>query len=115
MSEDMTYTTEPTRAQLAARVAELERENAALMAAAVQNAQDMLALRVECDGLRARLDAVPVDAIRFSFWGDNTLPGYIDACGTVGNWLMSISELAAPDDIDAPLTLAAIDDEDGDL
>ncbi len=32
MSEDYTYTTEPTRAQLAARVAELERENAELRA-----------------------------------------------------------------------------------
>ena len=42
MGEDMTYATEPTRAQLAARVAELERENAEL---------------------RARLDAVPVDAM----------------------------------------------------
>ena len=42
MAEDMTYATEPTRAQLAARVAELERENAEL---------------------RARLDAVPVDAM----------------------------------------------------
>ena len=42
MAEDMTYATEPTRAQLAARVAELERER---------------------DELRARLDAVPVDAM----------------------------------------------------
>lgn len=42
MGEDMTYQAEPTRAQLAARVQELERENAEL---------------------RARLDAVPVAAI----------------------------------------------------
>lgn len=82
MGEDMTYTTEPTRAQLAARVRELEArlavlepsgfalansaliqrvhqleaQNAELLAAAVTNAQDMLALRVECDGLWARLE-----------------------------------------------------------
>lgn len=31
MAEDMTYATEPTRAQLAQRVQELERENAAAM------------------------------------------------------------------------------------
>ena len=52
MGEDMTYATEPTRAQLAARVTELERENAEL---------------------RARLDAVPVGALRRTL-----LTGYRD-------------------------------------
>ena len=47
MGEDMTYATEPTRAQLAARVTELERENAEL---------------------RARLDAVPVDWNKAPDW-----------------------------------------------
>ena len=56
MSEDYTYTAEPTRAQLAARVQELERE----LSQADNNTVALAARNAE---LRARLDAVPVEAI----------------------------------------------------
>ncbi len=104
MSEDYTYTTLVnwrTRAHelaatvntQAARVAELERENAELYAA-----NDGLAAALsaaECDNGRliAKLDAVPVDAIELVLWGDSTSFGYVEAVGMVGNWLVSVSEL----------------------
>jgi len=72
MAEDMTYEPVQPVAQLAAQVRQLERENAEL---------------------RARLDAVPVEAIELVHWGDSTSFGYVEACGMVGNWLVSVSEL----------------------
>ena len=83
MAEDYTYTTvtdwrkrahELARDvnELTRRAQELERENAEL---------------------RARLDAVPVEAIELVHWGDSTSFGYVEACGMVGNWLVSVSEL----------------------
>lgn len=120
MSEDMTYTTtEPTRAQLAARVRELEAQNADLLAAAVTNAQEMLALRVECEGLRAQIKLKPwlLDVIA------QTINGHVSAEDTLRGWILAqgfdvnddgmIGRTAQPDDTDAPLTLAALD-EDGD-
>ncbi len=94
MSEDYTYTAEPTRAQLAARVQELERENAEL---------------------RARLDAVPVPAIRRIVFDDKRSFGVIRAEQTVAGWLATFdTHTAQPaDDTDAPLKLAQLD-EDGD-
>jgi len=41
----------------------------------------------------AKLDAVPVEAIALLLWGDATAFGYVEACGVVGNWLVSVSEL----------------------
>ena len=73
MGEDMTYAdAEPTRAQLAQRLAAVERER---------------------DELRTKLDAVPVEAIGLMLWGDSTSFGYVEAVGMVGNWLVSVSEL----------------------
>lgn len=90
MDEDMTYTTEPTRAELAARVQELE----------------------------AKLDAVPVAAIRYMldpFANGGTSWAESEAhMNTLTAWVQAQTAQPA-DDTDAPLTLAAIDDEDGDL
>jgi hypothetical protein len=41
--------------------------------------------------LEAKLDAVPVDAIRMAHFGDVFTPGYIDACSTVGDWLVELA------------------------
>lgn len=91
MGEDMTYTTtEPTRAQLTARVRELEAQNAELLAAAVQNAQDMLALRLEADGLRARLEAVPVEAILALYDGTPRGGWIVPHLDAVGDWLVDV-------------------------
>jgi len=96
MGEDMTYATEPTRAQLAARVAELERENAEL---------------------RERLDAVPMDALRTFVFGDSDGGDWIPAVNMVANWIAIANwTLATPvptdDDTDAPLKLATAKDGD---
>lgn len=71
MSEDMTYDAEPTRAQLAQRVAELERENGEL---------------------RGKLDAVPVGAISYMVRWDNPTGGAVDAGirGRVTAWLKTL-------------------------
>ncbi len=90
MSEDYTYTTEPTRAQLAARVAELERENAELTR--------------EVAGLRYYVAQLERNV---------TQEERAYAAGIAS--LQLSQQLAQPDDTDAPLKLAAIDDEDGDL
>ena len=93
MGEDMTYATEPTRAQLAARVAELERENAEL---------------------RARLDAVPMDDIT-TLLKIAAKPGRAPFVRRrVGEWLATPSKAAhAPDDdTDAPLKLAPVEDSE---
>ncbi len=51
------------------------------------------ALIAEVRALRAKLDAVPIEAIALLLWGDATAFGYVEACGMVGNWLVSVSEL----------------------
>lgn len=43
----------------------------------------------ERNALRAKLDAVPVASIARLLWGDATQPGYIDAVGYIGNWLIA--------------------------
>jgi len=93
MAEDMTYATEPTRAQLAARVQELEREN---------------------DELRARLDAVPVDDIT-ALLKIAAKPGRAPFVRRrVGEWLATLSKAqpAPDDDTDAPLKLATVEDDE---
>ena len=129
MSEDYTYPTTPTLADLRTRVAELERQlaqddtnmvelaerNAELLSAAVQNAQDMLTLRVECDGLRARLDAVPWATLRCTIQvAQDNNPYYGHITDAAMYWLEHNEPKPDADDDDAPLTLADIDDEDGD-
>ena len=133
MSEDHTWDgpIEPTRAQLAQRVRELEAQNAALLAAAVQNAQDMLTLRVENStlvrrargleddletanetiaALSAQIDETPYSSIwKFVHGTDSTETRQI-----VRTWLEANTS-DYDDDTDAPLKLAQIDDEDGDL
>lgn len=69
MSEDYTYTAEPTRAQLAARVQELERENAEL---------------------RAKVDAVPVKILREDYhkrFGTTELRWWPEWALPIGRWL----------------------------
>lgn len=102
MGEDMTYEPVQTVAQLVARLRELER-------ALAQADSNMVALAARNAELRARLDAVPgyagfysVAVRQFAVTGEIPM--------TFDEWLAD----AQPDDTDAPLTLAAIDDEDGD-
>ena len=130
MAEDMTYepVTDVTALRrdrdaimaanvtLNRRVRELEAQNAELLAAAVTNAQDMLTLRVECDGLRARLDAVPVEAMRYLHGPMPVVDGKMEeSWKAIKAYLDTLPPAAQPDDNDAPLTLADIDGEDGDL
>ncbi len=89
MAEDYTYTAEPTRAQLAARVQELER-------ALAQADSNMVALAVRNAELRARLDAVPVTAMRKLLWGDPADPGHIYAISAVGDWLIEQADKVQP-------------------
>ena len=63
MGEDMTYATELTRAQLAARVAEANQYALAMEQDAEALRQRVAELERENAELRARLDAVPVDAM----------------------------------------------------
>ena len=103
MGEDMTYTTEPTRAQLAARVAELERER---------------------DELRARLDKWNFAP----FWANYCVQ---DSRGVILEWSGEYPEFgeyeqaqgyvvterpqathAADDDTDAPLKLATVEGDE---
>lgn len=107
MSEDYTYPTTPTLADLRARVAELERQLA-------QADSNMVALAARNAELAARLDAVPVPAIRRIVFDDKRSFGVIRAEQTVAGWLATFdTQPAQPDDTDAPLTLAKLD-EDGD-
>lgn len=94
MSEDYTYDAPVTDWRKRAEAAERER-----------------------DELRARLDAVPVEAMKIVLWGDSASPWYGDMARDMGNWLLKqeAQPIPTPDEPDAPLTLAAIDDEDGDL
>ena len=63
--------------------------------------------------LRARLDAVPVEAIRRIVFDDKRSFGTIRAEQTVASWLATVdTQSEQPDDTDAPLTLAAIEDGD---
>ena len=55
--------------------------------------EDVPALIAEVRALRAKLEAVPIEAIALLLWGDATAFGYVEACGAVGNWLVSVSEL----------------------
>jgi len=130
MAEDMTYEPVQTVAQLAARVQELERENAELRArldwsgeinkAYMARQEEWVA---ETQELRARIEQLTL------------IIGVIDermglADATCDEPGITVSEAAKrvladagmidyaynaqSDDTDAPLTLAAIDDEDGD-
>ncbi len=102
MSEDYTWddTAEPTRAQLAARVQELEQSREFWRTAAFD--------------WKARWDAVPVEAIRRIVFDDKRSFGVIRAEQTVAGWLAAFdTHTAQPDDTDAPLKLAGLD-EDGD-
>lgn len=38
------------------------------------------------------LNAVPVEAIETVFYSDSAAAGFVEACDTVGNWLVSVSE-----------------------
>ncbi len=69
---------------------------------------------------KARWESVPVDALLF--WYDPFAPGAVltsesvaQAGAAIDAWVSSVRNVAADDETDAPLTLAAIDDEDGDL
>jgi len=58
-------------------------------------AQDAItALIAEVERLQAQLAAVPVDAMRLLLWGDATQPGYANAVGTVGDWLIAEQDAA---------------------
>ena len=70
-------------------------------AAIVALLADVDALQAERDALaqqlqqaQAQLAAVPVDAMRLLLWGDATQPGYANAVGTVGDWLIAEQDAA---------------------
>lgn len=115
MGEDMTYTdAEPTRAQLAARVAEANQYALAMEQDAEALRQRVAELERENAELRARLDAVPVDDIT-TLLKIAAKPGRAPFVRRrVGEWLATLSKAAhAPDDdTDAPLKLAAVEDGD---
>jgi len=93
--------------ELATRVQELEHQLA-------QADSNMVALAARNAELAARLEAVPVEALRFwrnPFGGNLTAERIDTAWDAITAWLDAPE--AQPDDTDAPLTLAAID-EDGD-
>ena len=54
----------------------------------------VLELIAEVERLQAQLAAVPVDAMRLLLWSDATQPGYANAVGTVGDWLIAEQEAA---------------------
>lgn len=63
--------------------------------------EEYAALTAERDALaqqlqqaQAQLAAVPVDAMRLLLWGDATQPGYANAVGTVGDWLIAEQDAA---------------------
>ena len=73
----------------------------ALMAMWQANTDALAALTAERDALREQLQqaqqelaAVPVDAMRLLLWGDATQPGYANAVGTVGDWLIAEQDAA---------------------
>lgn len=76
----------------AQRIQELEAQNAALMAAAVENAQELLTVRVECDALRAKLDAVPADAVRAIYDSVPVNNWTRKPLGAIRRWLASIGK-----------------------
>ncbi len=100
-------------AELAARVQELEPSGFAMANSAL--IQRVRQLERENAELRARLEAVPVEAIRRIVFDDKRSFGVIRAEQTVAGWLATFDtqHTAQPDDTDAPLKLAALD-EDGD-
>ena len=135
MSEDYTYTAPAVIAVRAAdldalrqRVQELERENAELRADWVDK-NDVLnqtlqvmefaeGFKRRAEAAEAALAAVPVEALRFwrnPFGGNLTAERIDTAWDAITTWLDAQEVPTQPDDPDAPLTLAAIDDEDGDL
>ncbi len=65
----------------------LQARNAALTAE-----RDALAQQLQ--QAQAQLAAVPVDAMRLLLWGDATQPGYANAVGTVGDWLIAEQDAA---------------------
>ena len=60
--------------------------------AAVTAERDALAQQLR--QAQAQLAAVPVDAMRLLLWGDATQPGYANAVGTVGDWLIAEQDAA---------------------
>ncbi len=80
MSEDYTYPTTPTLADLRKRVAELEHQVA-------QADSNMVALAVRNAELRAKLDAVPVAEIRAALGASVTPMGYRTERSIVAEWL----------------------------
>lgn len=52
------------------------------------------ALVEEVERLQSQLASVPVDAMRLLLWSDATQPGYANAVGTVGDWLIAEQEAA---------------------
>lgn len=98
MSED--YTWDGGTAPSVARVRELEAQLNAAIVGAAELAQRVAELeesrefwRTASLDWKARFEAVPVEAIGLMLWGDSTSFGYVEACGMVGNWLVSVSEL----------------------
>ena len=128
MGEDMTYATEPTRAQLAARVAELEadwvdKNDVLMQSLQVMEAAEEFKQRAETAEvrvaklerenaeLRARLDAVPTTAFL------KQAVGYIyeEDSEAIDAWIATLrpQALTAPDDdTDAPLKLAPVEDDE---
>lgn len=97
-------------AQLIEQRAKLERENARLLMLNERIAHDELMVQQANESLRKALDAVP--AYTFACLQAKER-GAVSVWPSLDEWL----EMGEPDGdgYDAPLTLAAIDDEDGDL
>lgn len=100
MSEDYTYTAEPTRAQLAARVQELEQSREFWRTAALD--------------WKARWETVPWATLRCTIQvAQDNNPYYGHITDAAMYWLEHNEPKPPADDTDAPLKLAALD-EDGD-
>ena len=97
MTDELIGTYEPWQSlpEAQERIAELERENAEL---------------------RARLDAVPVEALRTMVFGDSDGGDWIPAVNIVSTWIAvanwTLTQPATDDDTDAPLKLATVEDGD---
>ena len=103
MGEDYTYQTVET-------LADVRRDRDAIMAANVTLNQRARELEAQLNAAVMRWNAVPIDAILALYDGTPSL----SQLDTVGDWLCDVCPSDADDD-DAPLKLAQIDDEDGDL
>lgn len=76
---------------LLARMSKTRTADAATTDALVLAVADLVE---EVERLQAQLAAVPVDAMRLLLWGDATQPGYANAVGTVGDWLIAEQDAA---------------------